>query len=299
MNNTHNDENWWASVLTDEDTQIENASTEPRSEENTFSIDWERVQELYKEDALLSLKVTGHNRGGVLVANDEMRGFVPYSHLSKVDNGSDFAERDEILSGYEGETIKLKLIECIPDENRIIFSERAAEVGAGKRRELFETLTENSVIEGEVTNITNFGVFVDIGGVEGLVHISELSWGRVGDPRQVVHMNQRLKVQILTLSQERCRVSLSIKRLQDNPWGKVQEKYQVGQILSVKITSLVPFGAFASLEENISGLIHSSEIPFVKQIYVKKGSELKVKILEIDVEKQRISLTLNLEERDD
>lgn len=300
LNNQKNDEDWWASLLADEGTFAPEIKNEPvyQSKKSISTPNWEKAQELYREDVLLNLLVTGHNRGGVLVRGEEIMGFVPTSHLVELDNETNSAEREKILLGYQGKTIKLKLIECIPSENRIIFSERAAQAGAGSRRELFEILTEGAVVDGDVTNITDFGVFVDLGGVEGLIHISELSWGRVEDPRQVLNMNQKIKVQILNLSPERCRVSLSIKRLHENPWEEIHAKYQPGQIVPVKITSLVSFGAFARLEEGVEGLIHDSEIPFQKGVYVKEGAELQVKILEIDARKQRISLSLNLEDGD-
>ena len=293
-----NDENWWASVLADESGHIreDGKSSVAVSEEEPLALDWEKAQRLYKDDALVFLQVVGHNQGGILVEGENLKGFVPYSHLIKLNNGDDPTKREEALAAYRGENLKLKLIECLPKENRIIFSERAAQVGAGRRQELFATLTSGKVVEGEVTNITDFGVFVDLGGVEGLVHISELSWGRVEHPRQVVQMGKKIQVQILNLSPERCRVALSLKRLADNPWEKSHQKYQLGQIVPAEITTLVSFGAFARLEAGIEGLIHSSEVPPAKRDLLEEGILLKVKILQIEAEKQRMSLSLNFEE---
>ena len=292
------DENWWASVLADESGHIreDGKSSVAVSEEEPLALDWEKAQRLYKDDALVFLQVVGHNQGGILVEGENLKGFVPYSHLIKLNNGDDPTKREEALAAYRGENLKLKLIECLPKENRIIFSERAAQVGAGRRQELFATLTSGKVVEGEVTNITDFGVFVDLGGVEGLVHISELSWGRVEHPRQVVQMGKKIQVQILNLSPERCRVALSLKRLADNPWEKSHQKYQLGQIVPAEITTLVSFGAFARLEAGIEGLIHSSEVPPAKRDLLEEGILLKVKILQIEAEKQRMSLSLNFEE---
>ncbi len=291
-NETENDENWWTSVLADEKGHILDESPPPTAP----ILDWEKAQRFFQEDTLVLLKVVGHNRGGVLVEGENLKGFVPYSHLLKINYRDDAVSREEALAAYFGKTLKLKLIECLPKEDRIVFSERAAQAGAGRRRELFSTLTRGKVVEGEVTNITDFGVFVDLGGVEGLVHISELSWGRVEHPSQVTQIKERIQVQILNLSPERCRVALSIKRLSSNPWENIHKKYHIGQIVRTEITTIVSFGAFARLEEGIEGLIHSSEIPPTKEYLLKDGAVIEAQILKIEAKKQRMSLSLKIEE---
>ena len=292
-----NDENWWTSILADENPHIpELERAQENSSENTATSIWERAKRLYDDDALVSLRVVGHNRGGVLVEGEGLKGFIPYSHLIGLDDNGDSLEREAKLAAYNGKFLKLKLIECVPEKDRIVFSERAAQVGAGRRRELFSRLSRGKVVEGEVTNITDFGVFVDLGGVEGLVHISELSWGRVEHPRQIVQMREKIRVQILDLSPERCRVALSMKQLENNPWEKASEKYKIGQIVPVKVASIVSFGAFARLEEGIEGLIHNSEIPPEKRNLLKNGQEMKARILEIDIKKQRMGFSLALGE---
>jgi len=298
-NETQNDENWWASVLADEKRHefgAEKKTSPEKPQMETPFLDWEKAQRLFKDDTLVVLKVVGHNQGGVLVEGEDLKGFVPYSHLVRINNGDNSVPREEALTAYYGETLKLKLIECLPKEDRIIFSERAAQAGAGRRRELFSTLTRGKVVEGEVTNITDFGVFVDLGGVEGLVHISELSWGRVEHPRQVVQMKEKIQVQILNLSPERCRVALSVKRLNSNPWENIHKKYHIGQIVPAEVTTLVSFGAFARLEEGIEGLIHSSEIPPAKEYLLKEGEVIEIQILRIEAKKQRMSLSLKIGE---
>ena len=293
-----NDDNWWGSVLSDEKNHAselgEILPIEKRGD--AFSINWEKAQELYKEDAIIFLEVIGHNRGGLLVKGDDLNGFVPSSHLLRLRNSDDLAQREKTLAAYLGEKLKLKLIECTPEGEKIIFSERAAKTGVGRRHELFSTLTCGTITEGEVTNITDFGVFVDLGGVEGLIHISELSWGRVGHPSEIVQINEKIRVQVLNISPERCRVALSLKQLFENPWEKIQEKYELGQIVSAEITAIISFGAFAQLEKGIEGLIHSSEIPFDKRD-IRKGAKVESRILQIDAEKQRISLSLKLERK--
>ncbi len=288
---TKNEEGWWASVLADESYLEEKI---PKGDEKNLSHDWEKAKKLYEEDGIVSLEVISHNHGGLLVEGEGLRGFVPHSHLLKTNENAG-SKKEENLAQYHGTTLKLKLIECTPEEDRAVFSERAAQAGAGERRELFDTLKEGEIISGEVTNITDFGVFVDIGGVEGLIHISELSWGRVGHPTQIVDVKEKIQVQILSLSPERCRVALSLKRLSDNPWEKIHEKYHQGKIVPAKITALVSFGVFARLEEGIEGLIHSSEIPPAERNLLQQEEEIDVRILEIDARKQRMGLSLILE----
>jgi len=291
------DENWWTSVLADEARYVAaeapRAIIEPPPKENEIILDWDKAQSLYRQDAVVHLLVTGHNRGGVLVEGEDLKGFVPFSHLLKLQENIDSDQREATLATYEGEILDLKVIECVPDDGRIVFSERAAQAGAGRRRELFSTLERGKSVVGDVTNITEFGVFVDLGGVEGLVHISELSWGRVGHPSEIVQIGNRLEVQILDISPERCRVALSVKRLQDNPWKNAAERYQPDQIVSAEVTARVPFGFFARLEDGIEGLVHSSEIPGDKQ-NLNIGDDVELRVLHVDPQKQRMGLSLKI-----
>ncbi len=289
------DENWWEAVLADETRYVANdppaKAGAPSVEEP--ALDWDKAQSLYKQDAVVRLHVIGHNRGGVLVEGDNLKGFVPFSHLVKLQDDTNPEKREETLSTYDGESLDLKVIECVPEDGRIVFSERAAQAGAGRRRELFSTLTRGKRVVGDVTNITDFGVFVDLGGVEGLVHISELSWGRVGHPKEIVQMGEALEVQILDISPERCRVALSVKRLCDNPWENATERYLPDQIVSATISAQVSFGVFARLEDGIEGLVHNSEIP-ATQRNVKVGDPVKLRVLHVDPKKQRMGLSMNL-----
>ncbi len=297
------DDGWWASVLADENRYVGGESDSkhkktPGPNGNEPALDWEKAQSLYKQDSVVSLRVTGHNRGGVLVEGDELKGFVPFSHLVKLEIDNDPAKREETLSTYDGMTLDLKVIECVPEDGRIVFSERAAQAGAGRRRELFSSLTRGKEIQGEVTNITDFGVFVDLGGVEGLVHISELSWGRVEHPREIVQMREQIRVQVLDISPERCRVALSVKRLIDNPWERAAEKYQIDQVVAGEVSALVSFGLFARLDDGIEGLVHSSEIPSERN-KLRRGDRVQLRILHVDSQKQRMGLSLRLKEDND
>jgi small subunit ribosomal protein S1 len=151
---------------------------------------------------------------------------------------------------------------------------------------------------GTVTNITDFGVFVDLGGVEGLVHVSEISWGRVHHPGDVVSLGEQVKVHVIQIDQSRARVALSLKRMNPNPWETAQERYYPGQVTEAVVTSIVPFGAFARLEEGLDGLIHVSEMNCSEGIYpdnlLKEGQHIKVRVLHVDAARQRLGLSLQV-----
>jgi len=259
-------------------------------------VDWERVQQLFRGDEIVTLNVTGFNRGGLLVEGDGLYGFVPFSHLVDL-AGSEPAQREQVLENYVGRTLRLKIIECIPEDGRVVFSERAAQAGPGHRFKVFDKLQPGQKVHGRVTNITDFGAFVDLGGVEGLVHISELSWGRVAHPGQVVHLGQELEILVMDIIAERCRVALSLKRLCPNPWLSAERDFVADQVVPATITSVVSYGAFARLDVGVEGLIHASEMQLegrtVKDI-LNEGQRLQVRILHVDAAHQRMGLSLHL-----
>lgn len=313
------DEGWWESVLSDEERfssvqrlrgeqAIESIprsslATQPKSQpagetESTHpDVDWNYAETVYKQDQVVRLSVSGYNRGGLLVEGAKLSGFVPYSHLVDMTCQTD-VERENFLAAYVGRELSLKVIECVPNEGRVVFSERAARAGSGRRAQLFSHLRPGVVISGEVTNITDFGVFIDLGGVEGLIHISELSWGRVIHPAHIVQLGQRLEVQVLDILPERCRIALSLKRLQPNPWETVHLRYAVNDIVPATITTVVSYGIFARLEEGLEGLVHISEMNLgtlsVREAF-KDGQKLNVRILHIDPAHQRLGLSLKLD----
>jgi small subunit ribosomal protein S1 len=179
-----------------------------------------------------------------------------------------------------------------------VFSGRAARADAGRRTQLFSSLQVGDVATGEVTNVTDFGVFIDLGGVEGLIHISELSWGRVIHPAHILQLGQKVQVQVLDVLPERCRIALSLKRLQPNPWENVNQRYAVNDIIPATITSVVSFGIFARLEEGLEGLVHVSEMELgngatVREFF-QEGQQINVRILHMDSHHQRLGLSLKL-----
>ncbi len=306
------DEGWWESVLAEESRHPTHTPmrSAPKSEgrrdgksEETVKIapNWVQVKDLYQRDQIVDLKVSGCNRGGLLVEGENLYGFVPFSHLVDMAGQVDLSEREKYLETYVGRTLRLKVIECVPEDGRIVFSERAAQAEPGKRSELFHSLRAGECVQGTVTNITDFGVFVDLGGVEGLIHISELSWGRVIHPGHIVKMGQPVRVQVLELSPERCRVALSLKRLSPNPWTKLGSELSVGDVVPAVVTSVLSYGAFARLDLGVEGLIHASEMPLAEGQAVKdfldEGQQVNVRILHVDAGRQRMGLSMHIDGR--
>ena len=301
------DESWWESVLAEEQryTAPTSKAVVPApvqeaggDEEKSASVDWESIKQYYKKDRIIEMQVTGHNRGGLLVEGDGLSGFVPLSHLIELAGKEDHENRDASLEEYQGKTLKVKIIECVPEDERIIFSERAALSEPGKRVELFHSLNPGMEVAGTVTNITDFGVFLDLGGVEGLIHISELSWGRVSHPNQLVKMGEELSVQVLELSMERCRVALSRKRLLPNPWESATDEFPEGKIVSATVTNVLSYGAFASLDAGVEGLIHATEMPLEEgqspREILSVGQNIQLRVLHVDPSHQRLGFSMAL-----
>ncbi len=293
------DEGWWASVLADEEAYASPQKTSaPKTPASSLvTVDWQRVQALYEKDEVVSLQVYGYNRGGILVQADGIQGFVPVSHLVDMPCNASEEDRKQILNDYVGRTLDLKVIECEPSQERIVLSERAALAGQGRRRQLFDTLKPGEIVHGMVTNVTDFGVFVDLGGLEGLIHVSELSWGRVQHPSCILEVDQPVDALVLSISEENGRVALSLKRLQPNPWEVLVSNYQAGDVVQATVTAIMRYGAFARMDEGIEGLIHISTIhlpPGHKDLesYLTVGQEVQVRILHIDVERRRLGLGL-------
>jgi len=305
------DDGWWESVLADEQkftpahvkpvlhVNADEEETKTASETKIDPVDWDSVKQFYKNDRIIEMKVTGHNRGGLLVEGDGLSGFVPLSHLIEMAGREKEDERVQSLEEYLGRDLKVKVIECVPEDERIIFSERAALSEPGKRVELFHTLASGMQVAGTVTNITDFGVFIDLGGVEGLIHISELSWGRVAHPSQLVQLGEEIEVQVLDISAERCRVALSRKRLLPNPWENAVTEFPEGKIVSATVSNVLSYGAFASLDVGVEGLIHATEMPLgegqTPRDILTAGQRLQLRVLHVDPGHQRLGFSMVLE----
>lgn len=293
------DEGWWAAVLADEEAHTQahkEAAAKSNGQPLLNMVDWQQIQEIYERDEIIELQVHGYNRGGLLVQGEGVQGFVPVSHLVDMPNGASDEERRRILAGYLSRLLQLKVIECEPSQERVVLSERAALAGEGRRKQLFRTLQPNETVTGKVTNVTDFGVFVDLGGVEGLIHVSELSWGRVQSPSEVLKVGQDVRAVVLQVSEENARVALSLKRMYPNPWETLSDCYKPGDVVPATVTSIMRFGAFARLNEGVEGLIHVSSISLPEQTdldhYLHPGLAIHVRILHIDAERRRLGLGL-------
>jgi len=294
------DESWWAAVLSDEDSYAmprKDTTNRAAVQPAVTIVDWPFVQRVFEKDEIVCLKVHGFNRGGLLVQGCGVQGFVPVSHLIDMPTNVTDDERRRILASYVDRDINLKVIECEQAQERIVLSERAALAGEGQRRVIFGALQDGTILTGRVTNVTDFGVFIDLGGVEGLIHVSELSWGRVHHPSDVLAVDDEVKVMVLQVCEENARIALSLKRMAPNPWETLAQRYNPGDVVQAKITSTTRFGAFARLEEGVEGLIHLSSIKLpsgVEQLsdYFEIGQDVVVRILHIETDRRRLGLGL-------
>lgn len=257
---------------------------------------WEEARGLMVEEETVELPVVGCNRGGLLVGWKGLQGFVPASHLVDLSSSENGEERQEELRRFIGTRLSLKIIELDPEADRLVLSERATRVDDGQDKQVLSDLEPGDICQGRVTNLCSFGAFVDLGGFEGLIHISELSWGRVAHPGDVLDSGQSVDVYVLNVEPERERIGLSIKRLQPNPWQSVENRYSVGQIVEGTVTHVVDFGAFIQLEEGLEGLIHVSELgstnPSDPHDVLREGDDVLVEVLNIDGDRRRMGLRL-------
>jgi small subunit ribosomal protein S1 len=230
-----------------------------------------------------------------------IRGFVPISQIlnlkrEEVASGGESQETAAKLQSMKDKELQLKIIEINRARNRLILSERLAvqEWRQRRREELLDELKPGEVRRGVVSNLANFGAFVDLGGADGLVHISQLAWSRVNHPSEVLHVGQEVEVQVLSVDKEKKKIALSIKRAEVDPWTTVEQRYTPGQVVTGVVTKIAPFGAFARIEDGIEGLIHLSELtPGVEpKTILHEGAQLQLRILRIDAERRRLGLSL-------
>ncbi|HUT21006.1 MAG TPA: S1 RNA-binding domain-containing protein [Anaerolineae bacterium] len=262
--------------------------------------DWDEAARLYEAEEIFGKTISGYNKGGVIVNIGHVRGFVPASQLVSVRGiqGGDQADREAALGELVGRDLRLKVIEIDRRRNRLILSERAAvrEWRREQKDRLLDELAEGEVRKGVVSSLCDFGAFVDLGGADGLVHLSEISWRRVGHPKEVLRVGQEIEVHVLSVDTDRRRIALSLKRLQKEPWSTVEERYQVGQLVTCRVTKLTDFGAFARLDDDIEGLVHISELSDERIEHpnevVTEGQELDLRIIRIDADRQRLGLSL-------
>jgi len=260
---------------------------------------WRVAAEMAEHGEIIDAEVIESNKGGLIVNLSGVRGFVPISQIMnlKREDNADNAETLAKLQGSVGKTLKLKIIEINRNRNRLILSERLAmqEWRTRRRDELMNELEVGEVRHGVVSNLAHFGAFVDLGGADGLVHISQLAWSRVNHPSEVLHIGQEVEVQVLSIDKERKKIALSIKRAEIDPWMTVEQRYTPGQIVTGTVTKIAPFGAFARIENGIEGLIHVTEIyPPTNdaKLVIKEGQEVQVRILRIESDRRRLGLSM-------
>lgn len=290
------DDSWWESLL-GEDTKYpsaDNKTSNPYHDEEVEEIDWDLLEQYFYEDKILKVSITGYNKGGLLVRGDMFKGFVPNSHIKEISQVKSNQDRLLALKQYVGQEMQVKVIECDQKTGKLILSERAAEKGPGCRLDVMDGLEIGSDVNGEVTNITKFGIFLDLGGVEGLIHVSEISWGKVHHPSEIVSIGDSVKARVISIDREKMRIALSMKQLLPNPWYEFNEKYLEGDVITVTVTKVVGYGFFAEVENGIEGLVHISDIQSkdstITSDVLRVGEQIIVTIKGIDVENRRLSM---------
>ena len=294
------DEEVWPSLVDKgKDTQDkgeERSENRSEIEADTRERDWQSAHRCFMNDEMLELPVIGCNRGGLLVQYNCLQGFVPASQLVNMPFDADEETRREALASRIGQVLTLRIVEIDCERNRLILSERMAISEEQKADTLLAKLCEGDVCRGRVTNLCEFGAFVDLGGIEGLIHISELSWGRVEHPSDVLSAGQEVEVYVLNVDRAQRRIGLSLKRLLPDPWSSVEERYRVGQLVKGVITNVVSFGAFARIEEGLEGLIHISELAEGNFLHprnvVQEGDVVMARVVHVDGTRHRLGLSL-------
>ena len=263
---------------------------------------WKKAEEFLANGTTIELEVIGQNKGGLLVKFESVHGFVPTSQIPELRQVRDRKRAQQSKEDMVGSSMILRAIEVDRQRRRLVFSALAAQEAQRKER-LMELEKGQIFLNAGIVSVVNFGVFVDLGGVDGLVHISELDWHKVGHPADRFQQGDKIDVQVLEIDLDNERVGLSRKALLPNPWEAFKEQHRVGEIISGKVTRVLDFGAFVELDEGIVGLVHSSEIGYSAsgspQEVVKTGETVLVRILEIDPERERASLSMRRVPKDE
>lgn len=255
---------------------------------------WIKAEEFAEKDLVVDLEVVDQNRGGLLVAFENLRAFVPNSHIPAIRRGTSTQKAGEIKAEMIGKTLPLKVIEVNQKERRLVFSARVAQREQRLRR--LEEIQVGQVVKSRVVNVVDFGVFVDLDGVDGLVHKSEIDWERVTHPSKWFQVGDEIKVQVVSVDIKNERISLSRKILLPNPWDKLVEDLKVGDLVEGVVVSILDFGAFVEIREGLHGLVHVSEIGYANaedpKAVLKKGDPVLVKIMGIEKARERVSLSM-------
>lgn len=260
--------------------------------------DWARAEALVSSGEIIEVEIDGYNKGGLIAPFGRLRGFIPLSQVSGFSRNLNDRERQRRMSKLRGQMLPVKVIEVDRNRRRLVFSEREGSrvVEEGRRHELLTNLRAGDVIKGRVRSIRDYGAFVDLGGVDGLVHVSEMAWYRVRHPKELLKVGDEVEVQVLEVDANEQRIRLTRKPFVSSPWDSVDERYKDGQLVEGRIVRIVSYGAFVELEPGIEGLLHSSQLarnPVADPREIVKENEVHLlRILSIDKNQERIRLSL-------
>lgn len=294
------DEGWWASLFGEDPGRASGAgkSLEGGSQSSAGAgspADWAWARRLYESDEPVELPVIDHNRGGLLVQARGLRGFVPLSHVLELCQEARQDQAPE-LKRFVGRTLRLRVIEFDPPRGRLVLSERAAQAAPGRRQELLRCLEPGETVPGTVSSLTAFGAFIDLGGVEGLVHVSEISWGRVRHPADALAVGQPVMAVVLSTDPDLGRIALSLKALTPDPWASLAGWLRVGDVVEGTTTTIVRFGAFVEIEDGVEGLVHVSEFdpgrPDDPWETLREGERLMVRVIRFEPDNRKLGLSL-------
>ncbi|MCR5481513.1 MAG: bifunctional 4-hydroxy-3-methylbut-2-enyl diphosphate reductase/30S ribosomal protein S1 [Clostridia bacterium] len=251
---------------------------------------WDEINSALEDKSTISVKVVKQVNGGVIAAYKEVSGFIPLSQLS-----DKFVESAE---EFLGQVLTVKVSRVDQKRGKAVFSHKAvlAEERAKKIEEIWSKLNVGDVVEGTIMRFTDYGAFVDVGGIDGLLHISEISWGKLKHPQEVLSIGQKIQVKVLSMNAEKGKISLGMKQNKPEPWSVIDENYQIGQVVAGKVVQIKEYGAFVELEPGLDGLVHISEVAHKRVTNINDelqvGQEVSAKILDIDKERKRISLSI-------
>jgi small subunit ribosomal protein S1 len=254
------------------------------------SSDWIEARRRMECDEIFEASANAYNQGGLLIPFGRLSGFMPASHLSEMPRGLSTDERPKWLSKMVGKEIPMKVIEVDPQRRRLIFSERKAirQWRKEQKADVIDTLEEGQILKGVVTSLREFGAFVDVGGADGLVHISELAWTRVESPEHIVKVGDEVETLVIHLDKQSHRIGLSIKQLQPSPWQAAEGDFESGQLLDGEVTVLSSSGAFIRVADNLEGLVKFQETEHMPN----PGDKVQVKVIDFDPEHEKLDLEL-------
>jgi len=255
---------------------------------------WEKVEKILQQGEILTLEVVGHNRGGLILKYEGLRGFVPFSLVPELQGIRNPKRAESIKNSLVGTQMDVKITEVDQERRRLILSAEAAQ--QEKRMKRLESFKRGQVVKGQVVKVVDFGVFIDLDGIDGLIHVSQLAWKKVKHPSECVKVGDEIEVKVVEIDHQRHRIGLSRKALLPGPWQTISDELKAGDYIEGVVTRLVEFGAFVKLPQGIEGLIHTSQIGYsshqVPQNAIKSGDKVLLKVLEVKPDRKRIALSM-------